>query len=355
MILMVMNMKKILKNIFLFLICIYCTLFIIFNTHCIGEYVSKALERCIYIIIPSLFAMMTFSGILIKSGIMGQGSIVRIFVLSMFAGYPVGAGMISEEFERKNITKKQAELYISVCFGAGTSFIFGCVSDILFNGSSAGIIIFISTVSVNLLVLAVILIAEKKEKRTVSKQNIYFNSEMLVNSVISGGRNIFKICMMIMFFSVFTCILSGSGITEFISEIISRISGTDFITVKNMTESLLEVTNLGTLERNNYTLLPFVCSAVSFGGVCVILQIKTVINKSLSIAPFILIRIACAVLSGMVCRIIMPFMLRNQTVSVSDIDYRIYSSPTPIPSCMLIIMILILLWNFSGRRSSGTV
>ena len=355
MILMVMNMKKILKNIFLFLICIYCTLFIIFNTHCIGEYVSKALERCIYIIIPSLFAMMTFSGILIKSGIMGQGSIVRIFVLSMFAGYPVGAGMISEEFERKNITKKQAELYISVCFGAGTSFIFGCVSDILFNGSSAGIIIFISTVSVNLLVLAVILIAEKKEKRTVSKQNISFNSEMLVNSVISGGRNIFKICMMIMFFSVFTCILSGTGITEFISEIISRISGTDFRTVKNMTESLLEVTNLGTLERNNYTLLPFVCSAVSFGGVCVILQIKTVINKSLSIAPFIFIRIACAVLSGMVCHIIMPFMLRNQTVSVSDIDYRIYSSPTPIPSCMLIIMILILLWNFSGRRSSGTV
>lgn len=351
-----MNMKKILKNIILFLIFIYCTLFIIFNTRCVGEYVSKALERCIYIIIPSLFAMMTFSGILIKSGIMGQGSIVRIFILSMFAGYPVGAGMISEEFERKNITKKQAELYISVCFGAGTSFIFGCVSDILFRGSSAGVIIFISSVSVNLLVFAVILIAERKEKTKVSKQNISFNSEMLVNSVVSGGRNIFKICIMIMFFSVFTCILSGSGITEFISEIISRISGMDSSAVKNMTESILEVTNLGTLEKNNYTLLPFVCSAVSFGGVCVILQIKTVINKSLSIVPFILIRTACAVLSGMVCRIIMPFMLKSQAISVSDMDYRIYSSQTPIPSYMLIVMILILLWNFRvGRRSSGTV
>lgn len=355
MILTVMNMKKILKNIFLFVIFLYCTLFIIFNTHTIGEYISIALDRCIYIIIPSLFAMMTFSGILIKSGIMGQGSVVKIFVLSMFAGYPVGAKMISEEFERKNITKKQAELYISVCFGAGPAFIFGCISDILFKGSSAGIIILISAVSVNFLVLSVILFAERKEKRKVSERNICFNSEILVNSVISGGRNIFSICVMIVFFSVFTCILNGSGITEFISEIISRISGTDSATVSKMTESILEVTNLGTLERNNYTLLPFVCSAVSFGGVCVILQIKTVINKSLSIAPFILIRIACAVLSGMVCRIIMPFMLRGQIISVSDIDYRVYSSQTPVPSYMLIVMILILLWNFRGRRSSGTV
>ena len=67
MILKVMNMKKILKNIFLFLTCIYCTAFIIFNTQFIGESVSQAFERCIYIIIPSLFAVMTFSGILIKA------------------------------------------------------------------------------------------------------------------------------------------------------------------------------------------------------------------------------------------------------------------------------------------------
>ena len=352
-------MKKILKNIFLFLTCIYCTAFIIFNTQFIGESVSQAFERCIYIIIPSLFAVMTFSGILIKSGIMGQGSVARIFVLSMLAGYPVGAGMISEEFERNSITKKQAELYISVCFGAGSSFIFGCVSDILFKGSSAGIIILVSTISVNFSALLLIMLTERKNRKKKPKiiNNITFNSEMLVNSVLSGGRNIFKVCAMIMFFSVFSCILRGSGITILISEMLSEIFGINSATASAMTESILEVTNLGTLEKNNYTLLPFVCSAVSFGGICVILQIKTVINRNLSMIPFILIRTVCAVSSGLVCRMIMPFMLKGETISVSDIDYRIYSASTPIPSYMLIVMILILLCSIRnrGNRISHTV
>lgn len=351
-------MKKIFKNIFLFLICIYCTAFIIFNTQFIGKSVSQAFERCIYIIVPSLFAIMTFSGILIKSGIMGQGNVIRIFALSMLAGYPIGAGMISEEFERNNITKKQAELYISVCFGAGSSFIFGCVSDILFSGSSAGIIILVSTISVNFSALLLIMFTERKNRKKKQKcsNNIKFNSEMLVNSVTSGGKNIFKVCVMIMFFSVFSCILKGSGISTFISEIFSKIFRIDSVTASAMTESILEVTNLGTLERNNYTLLPFVCSAVSFGGICVMLQIKTVINRNLSMIPFILIRTVCAISSGLVCRMIMPFMLKGETISVSDIEYKIYSTSTPVPSYMLIVMILILLCSINRRgRISGTV
>lgn len=340
-------MKKNIKNILIFLLIGYCTLFLILNTHEVGKYVSNSVERCILVIIPSLFAMMAMSGIIIKSGLTGSANLLIIFIISMVSGYPVGAKMLTEEFERGNLSKKQTELYMSVCFGAGTSFIFGCVSDILFSGSNAGIIILISTISVNFIALIILLIIDKKKPWSFTKPEIKFNSEIFVNSVISGGRNIFSMCIMIIFFSVFTCIMEKSGLILSLSEIISGIINTSPDTCKSMIESIAEVTNISTIEKNNYTLLPFVCFGVSFGGVCVMLQIKAVINKELSMIPFIVIRTACAAASGIVCRIIMPFMLKGQTISVSaEIKSYIYSASSPVPSYMLIIMIIMLLWSF---------
>lgn len=344
-------MKKNVKNILFFLTAIYCTLFILFNTHSVGEYVSLAVDRCIYIIIPSLFAMMAVSGMLIKSGILGRGSILKIFFLSMFAGYPVGAKMLSEEFKSGNITKKQAELYMSVCFGAGPAFIFGCISDILYSGGNAGIIILLSSISVNIIAFIIIMLVLRKDKAESSKPDIYFSSEIFVDSVISGGKNIFSICIMIIFFSVISCILKGTGVIYYLSEIISGITGIDSGECENIIESILEVTNLGKLEKNNYTFLPFVCTAISFGGICVILQIRAVISNSLSMIPFIFIRTVCAVLSGILCRILMTFMLESEVISVSEADIRVYSAESPVPSYMLVIMILLLLSGFRSRSS----
>jgi len=269
----------------------------------------------------------------------------------MIAGYPVGARIISGEFESGRITKKQAEFYISVCFGAGPSFIFGCISNQLFGNSISGLIILASTVSVNFAVLIILLFLFRKEKKTSVKEENSFNAEVFVNSVISGGRSIFNICAMIVFFSVCICILRSSGVISLISGILSRFTGIDGNICIKMLESILEVTNISTLEKNNYTMLPFICSAVSFGGICVILQIKTVISHKLSMLPFIAVRTACAVSSGILCRIFMPFMLNSQTVSVSEIEYHTYSEASPVPSYMLAFMLVILLWSFRSRKT----
>lgn len=358
MILVVINMKETLKksmSALMIIFIIYCIVFIIFNAGIVGEYISSAVERCILIIIPSMFAMMVLSGIFINSGITDMMSrffspVLIIFVLSMIAGYPVGAKMLSSEFEKGSISKKQAELYMSVCFGAGPAFIFGCISGILFPESNAGIIIFLSSVSANIITALIIIIFSKEKKNKSLRKGFIINAEILVNSVLSGGKNILNICLMIISFSVFLCIMKYSGVIVFLSGVLSYITDIDISVCEGMIESILEVTNLSGLEKNNYTLLPFISSAVSFGGICVILQIRTVIKKSLSMKPFIFTRLACAVLSGIICRIIMPFMLQNQTLSTSDIDYRIYSEMSPVPSYMLLVMIIMLLWNFRNKK-----
>lgn len=359
------DMKECIKKVVICFVIMYITVFTIFNTASVQICISSALERCILTVIPSLYAMMAVSGILVRSNILNvlakiinpfarligmNGNILIILLISMIAGYPVGARMISEEFEKGSITKKQAEYYIAVCFGAGPSFIFGCVADMLFSGSNAGIIILVSTVSVNIAMGIILSFFLKNKTNNKCSLNVNFTSEILTESAISGGKNMFGICVMILFFSIFTCIMEQTGIIYNISNMISELTGIEISNCSGMIKSILEVTNLGMLEKGNYSLLPFVCFAVSFGGVCVILQIKTVLNKELNLNKFIVIRLVCAVISGIVCYKILPFMLKNQTISVST-EYHIYSSESPIPSYMLIIMIVILMsrCRFSRR------
>jgi len=56
----------------------------------------------------------------------------------------------------------------------------------------------------------------------------------------------------------------------------------------------------------------------------------------------ILTRAAASVLSGIICRILMPFILADTAVSTSKINVSVHSSDSPVPSFLLIIMTIIL-------------
>ena len=107
----------------------------------VSQAVSGAVERCIEVVIPSLFAMMIVSGLLVRSGITGavprfigtisekllgmEGFMLPVFTFGMFAGYPVGAKMICTEVQCGRLDKNRAALLCGLCYGAGPAFIFG--------------------------------------------------------------------------------------------------------------------------------------------------------------------------------------------------------------------------------------
>ena len=92
----------------------------------VSQAVSGAVERCIGVVIPSLFAMMIVSGLLVRSGITGavprfigmisekllgmEGFMLPVFTFGMFAGYPVGAKMICTEVQCGRLDKNRAAL-----------------------------------------------------------------------------------------------------------------------------------------------------------------------------------------------------------------------------------------------------
>jgi len=348
----------ILKISFLLLLMLFC----LFHTREVSRAVSSALERCIAVIIPSLYAVMIASELLSQSNLISvvartftlkghsfSGSsrrLIFIFLLSLFAGYPVGARLLCSQYENGNISRKTAVMWSGVCYGAGPAFIYGCIASQLYGNSRAGTVILISTVSANVLLACVLLFFTDKADLPCQKDcsKLLLSSETLVNSVTNAGRAIMKICLMILAFSVFIELLYSTGILRSTASILSCYSDYDAETISVFIASILDVTCISALNiRDNYTLLPFICAVVSFGGVCVFMQISAVVSGKLSISRLLFMRIISALLSALICKAIMLPLLENTALPTASADFALHKATSPIPSLMLLVMTFMLM------------
>lgn len=341
-------------------------LFCLTETDSVKNAVSESVMRCLTTIIPSLYAMLIISGILINTGILGKipklaalpGKLLRmspdiffIYIISQFAGYPVGAKMLCTACENGHLTKKQAQLLAGVCYGAGPAFIFGCISSQLYSGKTAGQLILISSAGANfILALLLSFLMKKSPQQTEKTAEFRLSAEMLTDSILSGGRSMAVICFMITAFSVLSTFLQENGIIGALSRIIADTGLISAETAHGAVLAFLDVTAVSALPRNNYEILPLICALSSFGGVCVLLQISAVTSGKLSMKPFILLRIAAAVLSGLICKIMMPCFLANTTISAADTNISLHRSATPVPSLILIIMTFFVFIEFESLR-----
>lgn len=351
--------KKIYAEIFLLM----CTaVFCLVKTDIVSRAVSEALRRCIYVIIPSLYAMMIVPSLLIKSGIIGKVSevsgnigkilfgmekvVFTVFAFSMIAGYPVGTKMLCSAYEKGLIEKRRAEIFSGLCFGAGTAFIYGCIAGQLYGNRTAGNIIFVSTISANIVLAFIVSFFMRKNCNSVNeKSTIELSPEMLNECVINGGHSIMNICFMVIAFAVATEILKYSGIISATGNLLSYITGLSVTDSGQFASAILDVTAVGGFSAGNYQLLPYLSFLVSFGGICVIFQISAVSGK-LSLKPLIILRTVSAVISFIICRIIMPFMLSGEAILTSHLKIRTHQADSPVPSVMLVIMTFFLFCKY---------
>lgn len=337
-------MKKLRKNVFLLLkilILTMLTAFCIIKTNEVKTAVYDAVMRCLTIIIPSLYGMMMISGILVKSGIIKKiPGILPVFAVSQFAGYPVGAKMICAGSDSNMFNKKRAELLSGVCFGAGPAFIFGCISSQLYGDPSAGKIILISTVSANIILAVIISCVTRNSAHEPEKNHeLDLSSDMITKCILNSGKAMADICIMITAFSVLTAFLDSFGFIDRLSNIISKFFNTDAAVFSGIIRAFLDVTAISGLPDNDYTLLPIISGLVSFGGICVIMQISALTSGKIRIMPIVLIRITASILSSIICRIVMPIMLSGNAVSAGN--FSVHKAASPVPSIILIIMTII--------------
>lgn len=340
-------------------------IFCILRTDAVKTAVSAAVQRCIYVLIPSLYAMLAVTSLITACGITGHlpkpaaalGKALfgmtphetSAFILGMFAGYPVGTRMLVSG----ESGKRRAELLSGVCFGAGPAFICGCISGELYGSETAGRIIIVSTICSNLLLAFVLsfMLRDSLPENNV-RPPVHLTGIMLSDAVRNGGKSLGMICLAVMVFSVPAAALECTDVASAVGSLISEISGIPSEDAEVLCCSVLDITALGDVSHGNYRLLPWICALVSFGGICVMFQISAVTSGKISLVPLVITRLAAAVLSFFLCRIFMPFMLRDEVIRTSATEIRSFRSDSPIPSLLLIVMTVMVI-SASYRKISG--
>lgn len=311
--------------------------------------VSDAVSDCLEIIIPSLFAFSALSIYLQKSGLYKialkpftfllskilrlDEDICGIFLLSNIGGYPVGASLISAMTGEGKLDKSGAERLMCCCFGSGPSFIIGMVGKIVFNSTLAGTIIFVSCFLSSLVIAAKVGAGSRITlQKTALKYDL--SAGCFINSVSAAARAMFSVCTMVVIFSVISAALRIIGVNS----LLERVFGDSAVF-----SAVLEVTRIKEIPSGAYA-VPICAALLSFGGVCVALQITDIVKGRFSLGKFMLSRIPAAALSAAFSAILSFFIpnISEETLA-GNASAQVFSENAVLSVCLLAMSALLLL------------
>lgn len=316
-------MKQIIKNILFTGLILGAVYFCIRYPAEIGSAVSLSMDRCINVIIPSMFIFMCLTSIAVAAGIHNIISVpfipaaryifrlkqnqFGIFLLSMFSGYPAGIKLLADSHRRNEISKKEFERLSCFCFAGGPAFISGTVSGILFPGTHAGAVCFISVTAGNLAAAFISGLFSPFPPKPSYKIRTDISAQNVINSTLSSAHAIFQMCVMIITFGGLYRAAELSGAVNFLYRYISVLTGLNRTKTQAIVSSFFEISNIVTIPANSTELLPIVSFLLSFGGICVLIQVIVISGGLLNVRKFLLSRLFSASVSALVCRIISRF------------------------------------------------
>ncbi|MDE5565154.1 MAG: hypothetical protein K2I93_08345, partial [Oscillospiraceae bacterium] len=92
--------------------------------------VLAAGERCVRVLVPSLYLYSILAAVCTKSGLLaakGRGGLAAVLLFSQFGGYPVGAQLLHGMRKNGCLTAEEERWMLCVCIGCGPGFLLGTV------------------------------------------------------------------------------------------------------------------------------------------------------------------------------------------------------------------------------------
>ncbi|MDR0984748.1 MAG: hypothetical protein LBL93_07095 [Ruminococcus sp.] len=298
---------------------------------------TTAIYNCIEVIIPSMYGLMIISEIFIRSNLYkifpGNSG---LFLVSLIAGYPVAIKLLADLKTNNIITKNKFVKMSLYCYAGSPTYIAGCVSWHLYENKSLTLIIFLSVLLSNITILFFTLffrepktytiqnskLKDKKRTSVISKlRSIHFNSNIIVESVLSSAKALLKICAMLIACAIFWQLIGNNNY---------------------IVAGLYDVSNIIYFPKQNYNLLPLITALVSFGGLCVILQLIALTNGKINLLIFVPVRIAGALLAFLYCKLLSPFLLDENLLTIAK-SVHLFEGNTAFTSVILLLMTFMLL------------
>ncbi|MCD8108069.1 MAG: hypothetical protein LUE20_08935 [Oscillospiraceae bacterium] len=243
----------------------------------VKDAIVKSIENCITGIVPSLFLSSVLSVVLIKcSGTLKPKRISKVnyglflaFLLGNICGYPIGTKILSELVKDNTITSKEAEKATCFSFASGPAYILGIVSTAVFHAKLLGFTAFLSIFLSNMVLFITYMLrhhpsfADDTACKGVSLTNT------VMDTINSSANSMIAICSSIVFFSALIALLPS---------------------LNPAVASILEISNITSLQGNGIIFFVLATVLLSFGGLCVHMQIICLAGESFGFKYFYLTR-----------------------------------------------------------------
>ena len=167
-----------------------------------------------------------------------------------------------------------------------------------------------------------------------------FSAQMLTFAVTSAGRTLLKLCGMILCFAALTGIFQAAGLFRCCTALMQQL-GVSF-PLADLVRSILEISNCVELPLPVPLRIPVLAGLLSFGGVCVLLQICAVTGKTISVGKLVWARGFTGLLSGGICAAVLhffPIAVSEQVLTTSAVPQT--AAHPVFPILMLLCMMLL--------------
>ena len=266
-------MKKALEaaqsvGIFALIIC-----FIVFSVRAKAQ-ALEGMKLCLNVIVPTLLPILILTNTIIKSS--SRAFLETVFsplarllrlpkcaccalILGLIGGYPTGAILSNELFNLHLIDNQTAKRLLRCSFCGGVAFIITAVGTIHLNSTKTGIIIYTINVLSSIIICVADGIIHPNTNKSTQECSIGSQSfcDALINSIECSTKSVALMCGCIVFFSAICGLVS----------------------IPPFAMPLIEITN-GIFKFNGSISLPYLCFFLSFGGLCIHLQILNVIKTT---------------------------------------------------------------------------
>lgn len=347
------------------------TLLIIFPSSALNA-AKEGINLWLFIVVPSLLPFFIINDMLsslkvpenisalftplVKKVFKTSGYGAYAFIMSIFAGYPSGAKIVSTLLEENKISKSEGEKILTFSSTSGPLFIIGAVGSGMLLNPTLGYILFISHI-IGAIINGIFSRPFFKENFTIQSNKkalkLHTPSEDII---LKGIKSSLITCGYIGGYIIFFCVIlelvKNINLLNYISIFLLNLKVIPLDTVNCIVlflESLIEVSyGSKIISLSSVTLdtkLVLLSFLIAFSGLAVIGQVSGILSSfKLNIKKYIAFKITHGIFSSIVCFIILKFNF----FSITTINSSINATNPSLGSYLILFLIIILILNSIG-------
>ncbi|MGL4522655.1 MAG: sporulation integral membrane protein YlbJ [Bacilli bacterium] len=284
------------------------------------------------IVFPSLLPFFILTDLLLSLGVVAligrfvqplsvrllklPGSAAFVWLMSAFSGFPSGAKMTVELYEKNELTKEQAQRLLAISNHSNPIFIGGAIAVGFLHNEAVGLLLIVchyfSSIMLGILLGWNVKYTSNKKTNTPSQTSVKPFGQMLGDAVYKSVQSLLMIGGFIIFFSLCSGLLHVANVFTFLSFLFLPVTNffqLDATIVSALGAGFLEIT-LGT-QHVAATQIPlllqciFISFLLGFSGLSVQSQVASIISQTnLNFKHFFFSRIVHGLLSATLCYVL---------------------------------------------------